>query len=99
LQRDNVANPLEYKQAIAGTIAGVVLAVIGMVSPFGNNIIRPNPFTSLDGDRLEDKIDELDHRLDRVDAIQQTMSFRMKQREASDRECTKTLRDHLMRHP
>ena len=77
-------------------IAAIVIALVGGNAGFLLNKTtqdaRYDPFTGTEGREME-------HRIDRVDAIQQTMSFRMAQREEQAKECRKQLDSHLRRHP
>ena len=46
----------EYRQAIAGVITGMVLAIFGVDSYRGSVDPRPDPFTGKDGEYLEERI-------------------------------------------
>ena len=76
--------------------AAIIIAILGGNAGFLLNKTTPqarnDPFTGTEGREME-------HRLDRVDAIQQTMSFRMAQREEQAKECRQQLDSHLRRHP
>ena len=58
--------------------------------------VRPDPYTGTDAALMRR---ELMLEIHRIDAIQQKMDFRMRQREAADEKCHETVQEHLRRHP
>ena len=72
--------------AVLGGNAGVI--AINKSNPQS----RADPFTGAEGKELE-------RRIDRIDAEQQKMIWRMVTQEADSTECQKTIQDHLRRHP
>jgi hypothetical protein len=77
-------------------VAAIIIALVGGNAGFLLNKTtsdaRYDPFTGSEGRAIE-------HRLDEVYSIQQTMLFRMEQMEDYSAECRIRLRDHLRQHP
>jgi hypothetical protein len=88
-------NITEYRQAIAGTVFGVVLAILGVVSPIGGNFVRPDAFTGTDAASMRADMMEEIHRLD---TLQQTLLFRAVMCEDANKDATRLINDHLRRH-
>ena len=76
--------------------AGIFVAILGGNAGFllnkANPDMRNDPFTGREGREME-------RRLDRIDAEQQKMIYRMLRREEDAKECRDMLQTHLRRHP
>ena len=77
--------------------AWLLIAVLGSNAGMlalnkANPQFRADAFTGQEGKELESRIN-------RIDAEQQKMIWRMVKQEAAATECQKTTQDHLRRHP
>ena len=84
-------NPLEYRQAIAGVITGLVLAFFGVDGYRGIVNPRPDPFTGTDGKALERRIDALEGHWE-------NLNWRMLQVEDCCDECEDDAHEHQRNH-
>lgn len=106
--KDDVASEITSQVAsIRKTVVWMVLAgsvAGGSVGSLG--LLRVDPFTSKDGSVVKEDISELKQRIFRMEgrlneiySIQQTMLYRMSEREDMASETTKDMAEHRRNHP
>ena len=85
-------------------IIAIILAVGGgnltsLLVNKSTDTVRHDPFTGTQGKALEHVINKMEQRLDRIDAEQVKMIWRMGQVEKSCNASTDKLQEHFRRHP
>ena len=84
-------------------IIAVILAVGGgnltsLLVNKSTDTVRHDPFTGTQGKVLEQAIEKMEQRLDRIDAEQVKMIWRMGQVEKKCDACTDKMQEHFRRH-
>jgi len=79
------------KRLIGWILIAVLGGNAGAMLNLGTSKVRSDPFTGT-------QVRELEHQVNKIDAIQQTMLHRMQRREEQDKELQRLIENHLRRH-
>ena len=91
----------EDKSKLLWWVIGALLGSVGLNQGINKTFtdVRSDPYTGAQGIKIASEVKSMEHRLDNIFAIQQTMTFRMNLRELEAGKCKETVEKHLRNHP